>query len=54
LLAHENQRDLRREKLQRNGRLQRFCIGQRRQPLAECAVADLIVILQKEDKSRWR
>src|SRR5580704_8463542 len=46
LLAHENQRYLRTEELQRNGRFQRFWIGQRRQPLAERAVADLIVILQ--------
>ena len=50
LLAHEDQRDLRGEQLKRNRRLQRPRIGECRQPLAEGAVSDLVMVLQKADE----
>ena len=54
LLPHEKHRDARCQ--QQNGGAKANCRrrGQRRQPLAERRVADLVVVLQEVDESRWR
>ena len=54
LLAHEQQRDLRSEHLQRNRSFERAGIAQHGEALAEGAVSDLIVILQKEHEGGRR
>src|SRR6185437_16317962 len=48
LFAHEQQGDLRREKLKGDRGLQGSRLDERGQTLAECTVADLIVILQEQ------
>ena len=50
LLAHEDQRNLRAEQLQRGRRFERARVRECGQPLAERAIADLIVILQEHDE----
>ncbi|MDR8969313.1 hypothetical protein FEP58_05702 [Burkholderia multivorans] len=45
--AHEQQRDLRRQQQQRGQRAQRVVVRERAQPLAERAIADLVVVLQE-------
>ena len=54
LLAHEHERDLRSEHLQRNRSFERAGIAQHGEALAEGAVSDLIVILQKEHEGGRR
>ena len=54
LLAHEDQRDLRAQQLQGDGRLQRLGIGVVHQTVAERAVADLVVVLQEEHEGGGR
>src|SRR5690606_7909491 len=49
-LTHEQQGNHGAEQLERDRRLERILIGQRNQPLAEGAVADLVVVLQKQNK----
>lgn len=53
-LAHEQQRNLRRKQRERARRAQRVVVHERAQPLAECAVADLIVVLQERDERARR
>ena len=50
----KSKRDLRAEKLQRDGGLERLRVGERRQPFAERAIADLVVILQEQHKGGGR
>ena len=52
LLAHEEQRRRRREQLDGGQRLQLLFVGERDQPLAKRAVADLVVVLQEVDEAR--
>ncbi len=47
-LAHEQQRNHRREQLQRYRQAQRLGFGEDAETLAEGAVADLVVVLQKQ------
>ncbi|MNG30075.1 hypothetical protein D3C84_1156120 [compost metagenome] len=55
LIAHEHQRDHRRQQQQHRRRFQRFGVGQLMQALAEGAVADLVVVLQKQhERSGWQ
>src|SRR5262249_18479159 len=54
LLAHEQERQRRREPQDRRGGAHSFCGGERRDALPEGAVADLIVVLQEADKRRGR
>ncbi|VWC50302.1 hypothetical protein BLA6863_07811 [Burkholderia lata] len=49
-LAHEQQRDRRREQQQRGRRAHRVFVRERAQPFAERAVADLVVVLQECDE----
>jgi hypothetical protein len=53
-LPHEDQRDLRAQQQQRGGRRQRLRVRQRRQPFAEGAVADLVVVLQEQHEGGGR
>src|SRR4029077_14163045 len=53
-LAHEYERNLRTQQLQRNRGLERRRFGKCREALAKGAVADLIVVLQKQDERRRR
>src|SRR6516165_3038317 len=52
LLTHEQQRDLRRQQHDGNGRVQRGLGRVSRQPRPERAVSDLVMVLQKRDKCR--
>src|SRR6185437_9712970 len=54
LLAHEEKRRRRREKKDRDGGAERFARGERDQPLAEGAVAYLIVVLDEIDEGKRR
>ncbi len=54
LLAHEQHRDERAEQQQRGGRPQRLGVGQGREPVAERAIADLVVVLQADHEGRRR
>ncbi len=54
LFAHEEQRHLWAQDLQCYGGFQRGWFHQRGQALAECAVADLVVILQEQHEGGWR
>src|SRR6516225_2040104 len=52
--AHENKRYLRAQKLKRNGGFERAWLHERRQSLAEGAVSDLIMVLQKKHEGGRR
>src|ERR1700733_8075715 len=52
-LTHEYQRNLRTYELESDGCFERARISKRGQPLAEGAVADLVMILKKQNKRRW-
>ncbi len=54
LFAHEQQGNVWAEELQGDGGSQRLWMGERRQAVAERAIADLVVVLQEEDEGRWR
>src|SRR6185436_17116050 len=54
LLAHEQQRDLRRKQQQSHADLEHVGIGDGGEPLAQCAIADLVMILQAEDEAERR
>src|SRR5438552_12281026 len=54
LLAHEDQRRRRRQELDGRQRLYFPLVGKAQQPLAQRAVADLVVVLQEVDEARRR
>src|SRR5690242_6695330 len=54
LLAHEQQGNVRAEKLQCRRRAQSRGMGERRQAVAERAIADLIVVLQEKNEGGRR
>jgi hypothetical protein len=54
VLAHEHERDVRREEQDRGERVVRGRVGQRDQPLAERPVAGLVVVLEEVDEGRGR
>src|SRR4051812_545946 len=54
LLAHEDERNLRTEQLQRDSGFERFRLDGICQPIAESAIADLIVVLQEQYESTRR
>src|SRR5262249_12455969 len=54
LLAREQERNLRAEKEEHDRRFERRRIGQCRQALTQRAVADLVVVLQKQNKGGRR
>ncbi|MNL32580.1 hypothetical protein D3C87_1544410 [compost metagenome] len=54
-LAHEDQRNLRRQQLHRDGGAQAFgVLGKLGQPLAPGAVAGLVMVLQEQHEGRGR
>jgi hypothetical protein len=53
-LPHEQHRHVRRQQVQRGGKLPRLERDQRRQPVADGAVADLIVVLDADDEAIGR
>ncbi len=53
-LTHEQHRDLRQQQVDRSCRAHRRCGRQHADALAECAIADLVVILQKSDEGGRR
>src|SRR4051812_28358579 len=54
LLTHEQHGNPGREEQDRHHRSQRFGVAQLYQPIAEAAIADLVVVLQEVDEGRGR